>query len=245
MLFSFLSSALFFCFFLILSLSTTTIPAFFPPTDSPLSNQKTTTPGSDSAPHALPAKAGTGGGAAPQHHHHPLAHPAAAGCFTQPWAAQLVVGAVAHAVDQGWLSEHVAAPDADVDWQAVLDGFLSKRGRKFYGFDDGNGNAHGPGRRQKIVLEHPPRGAYEGGAATTRGATARGGKDTAITAARIPSLLRSGRELGTTATTAGADREGGKEAVAEVEAEVVEIVPFRRGYAVWGLRWVDLNAGVE
>ncbi|KAI5286654.1 hypothetical protein KEM52_001903 [Ascosphaera acerosa] len=72
--------------------------------------------GSDSAPHPLAAKTGL--------------RKAAAGCFTQGWCAQLVVGALEEAVRQGWLREEDVTP-------AAVDAFLSARGRAFYRLGEG------------------------------------------------------------------------------------------------------------
>ena len=80
--------------------------------------------GSDSAPHPRAAKARM---------------PAAAGCFTQPCATQLVVGALEEAVRLGWLDPAEVGVDA-------LREFLSERGRRFYGLGERE-----EGRR--IVLE--------------------------------------------------------------------------------------------
>ncbi|KAF2758182.1 Dihydroorotase [Pseudovirgaria hyperparasitica] len=80
--------------------------------------------GSDSAPHPVTAKTGV--------------KKAAAGCFTQSCATQLVIGAIEEAVAKGWISREVTA--------ASLEDFLSNRGRKFYKLPE---HAHG----RKIQLE--------------------------------------------------------------------------------------------
>lgn len=83
--------------------------------------------GSDSAPHPIEAKRG--------------AKKAAAGCFTQGWATQLVVGAVEEAIENGWLPDDISAE--------TLDEFLSGRGRRFYKIPE----TAKAGKGQKIVLE--------------------------------------------------------------------------------------------
>ncbi|KAI5308812.1 hypothetical protein KEM55_004795 [Ascosphaera atra] len=115
--------------------------------------------GSDSAPHPVQSKTGI--------------KKAAAGCFTQGWCAQLVVGAVEEAVAQGWLTADEATPEA-------IDAFLSQRGRNFYKLGD-----H-PSATAKIVLD-------KGNAQV------------------VPELVKG--------------------------QEGVEVVPFRRGQSVWGLKW--------
>ncbi|KAI4171426.1 MAG: hypothetical protein LQ343_004282 [Gyalolechia ehrenbergii] len=75
--------------------------------------------GSDSAPHPIQSKKQSGG---------------AAGCFTQGWCTALVVGALEHALRQGWISK------AQVT-QGALEGFLSKYGRAFYKIADPNDQA--------------------------------------------------------------------------------------------------------
>ncbi|KAI5306328.1 hypothetical protein KEM56_001374 [Ascosphaera pollenicola] len=82
--------------------------------------------GSDSAPHPFQSKTGI--------------KKAAAGCFTQGWCAQLVVGALEEAVAQGWLAKEEATPEA-------IDEFLSQRGRAFYKLGD-----H-PSSTARIILE--------------------------------------------------------------------------------------------
>ena len=67
--------------------------------------------GSDSAPHHIDQK--TSG------------EKTAAGCFTHPWSASLVVAALARAVKQGWIQE------TEVTLK-VLQRFLSDNGRMFY-----------------------------------------------------------------------------------------------------------------
>ncbi|KAL8766933.1 MAG: hypothetical protein Q9209_006414 [Squamulea sp. 1 TL-2023] len=66
--------------------------------------------GSDSAPHPVQLKEQDN---------------AAAGCFTQGWATQLVIGALQDAQRNGWISNHVITQD-------TLNGFLSTYGRNFY-----------------------------------------------------------------------------------------------------------------
>ncbi|KAF2140178.1 uncharacterized protein K452DRAFT_359851 [Aplosporella prunicola CBS 121167] len=75
--------------------------------------------GTDSAPHAAEAKSAPAGTAAP------------AGVFTQPYASQLVLDAVAGAVERGWLSEE----EVGVEW---LEGFLGQAGRRFYKLPEGS-----------------------------------------------------------------------------------------------------------
>ncbi|KAL9624586.1 MAG: hypothetical protein Q9160_001251 [Pyrenula sp. 1 TL-2023] len=82
--------------------------------------------GSDSAPHPLSSKLVT--------------KSAAAGCFTQPWATQLVIGAMEEAVRKGWVTEDEVTEEA-------LTEFLSARGRRFYGLEE-----HGE-KGRKIKLE--------------------------------------------------------------------------------------------
>ena len=83
--------------------------------------------GSDSAPHGLAAKAKM---------------PAAAGCFTQAWATQLVVGAVEEAVGHGWIGA------AEVGAEELRE-FLSERGRRFYKLGECDQDGGGRG----IMLE--------------------------------------------------------------------------------------------
>ncbi|KAI5282924.1 hypothetical protein KEM54_002468 [Ascosphaera aggregata] len=71
--------------------------------------------GSDSAPHPLQSKTGI--------------RKAAAGCFTQGWCAQLVVGALEEAVAHGWLETEEVTPEA-------IDEFMNQRGRAFYKLAD-------------------------------------------------------------------------------------------------------------
>ena len=72
--------------------------------------------GTDSAPHDVSAKkSGTG--------------KTAAGVFTQPYATQLVFGALEVAIEKGVLSEEEISEEA-------LKGFLSGYGRKFYGIGE-------------------------------------------------------------------------------------------------------------
>lgn len=86
--------------------------------------------GSDSAPH--PASAKTGGANRTEK--------TAAGCFTQPWTAQLVVDALAGAEAKGWLEPGTVT-------RTGLEGFLGGFGRRFYGIE---AEAAGKGR---VVLE--------------------------------------------------------------------------------------------
>ncbi|KAL9107151.1 MAG: hypothetical protein Q9227_007931 [Pyrenula ochraceoflavens] len=116
--------------------------------------------GSDSAPHTVDAKKGKGN--------------TAAGCFTQGWATQLVIGALEEAVAKGWIAPKEISTEA-------LEGFLSSRGSQFYKLD-------------KIL----PR--REGQIQLARSQT------------KIPESLHS---------------DDGK----------LEVVPFRRGQAVWSLEW--------
>lgn len=67
--------------------------------------------GSDSAPHPIQSKKGEGR--------------TAAGCFTQPWATALVVGALEEGIEQGWIKEE------EVTYKAI-ENFLSVYGRAFY-----------------------------------------------------------------------------------------------------------------
>lgn len=69
--------------------------------------------GSDSAPHAPEAKRPVD-----------VQKKAAAGCFTQGWAVHLVVGALKEASERGWVT--------GIN-KEILVGFLSGKGRKFYG----------------------------------------------------------------------------------------------------------------
>ena len=116
--------------------------------------------GSDSAPHILEAKKG--------------GKRAAAGCFTQGWATQLVVGAVEEGIAKGWLHEQASAE--------ILEEFLSGRGRRFYKLKEKTGSV----KERKILLEK--------------------------NGAKIPETLRS-------------------------EDGCIEVVPFRRGEAIWRLTW--------
>ncbi|KAL8934285.1 MAG: hypothetical protein Q9216_005984 [Gyalolechia sp. 2 TL-2023] len=75
--------------------------------------------GSDSAPHPVQSKTQSAG---------------AAGCFTQGWCTALVIGALEHALRQGWISQ-------DQVTQEALEGFLSKYGRVFYNIGDANDEA--------------------------------------------------------------------------------------------------------
>jgi len=54
---------------------------------------------------------------------------AAAGCFTQPWTAQLVVDALAGAEGKGWLETGTVSREG-------LAGFLGGFGRRFYGIEE-------------------------------------------------------------------------------------------------------------
>lgn len=74
--------------------------------------------GTDSAPHDIGAKKGTG--------------KTAAGVFTQPYACQLVMTALEEAIARGEISE------ADVT-RELLEGFLGGFGRRFYGVEDKSG----------------------------------------------------------------------------------------------------------
>jgi dihydroorotase len=116
--------------------------------------------GSDSAPHILEAKKG--------------GKKAAAGCFTQGWATQLVVGAVEEGIAKGWLQEEVSAE--------ILEEFLGGRGRRFYKLKEKTES----GKVWKILLENK--------------------------GAKVPETLRS-------------------------EDGCIEVVPFRRGEAIWRLTW--------
>lgn len=69
--------------------------------------------GSDSAPHPVQSKKGGAGSNT------------AAGCFTQPWASALVIGALEEGIKQGWVSEEEVSQEA-------IEGFLSEHGRAFY-----------------------------------------------------------------------------------------------------------------
>ena len=73
--------------------------------------------GSDSAPHVAEAKKGKGN--------------TAAGCFTQAWATQLVVGALDEAVSKGWITEKQVTTE-------VLTSFFSARGKRFYRLSESN-----------------------------------------------------------------------------------------------------------
>lgn len=84
--------------------------------------------GSDSAPHPRQAKAVVGGG-----------KKAAAGCFTQCHATQLVVQAMEEGVRLGYVKNEEVTKDVLVD-------FLSKRGRRFYGLPEATSG-------RKIVVE--------------------------------------------------------------------------------------------
>lgn len=84
--------------------------------------------GSDSAPHVLSSKTGV--------------KKAAAGCFTQGHATQLVVGAVEEGISNGWLPKDVGAD--------VLNEFLSGRGRRFYQLKDPAAEGR---KERKILLE--------------------------------------------------------------------------------------------
>jgi dihydroorotase len=80
--------------------------------------------GTDSAPHDVKAKKGGTG-------------KTAAGVFTQPYATQLVIGALEEAIERGVIQ-------AEEVTEEVLKGFLGGYGREFYGIED-NG--------EKIVLK--------------------------------------------------------------------------------------------
>ena len=64
----------------------------------------------------------------------------AAGCFTQAWVCQLVIGALEEAVSNGWLQAEEVTPSA-------LEGFLTTYGRAFYRI------AGSTSATEKIVLE--------------------------------------------------------------------------------------------
>ena len=88
--------------------------------------------GSDSAPHAIDKK------------HVAPGQKSAAGCFTQPYTTQLVIGAVEQALTDGILegiSEEKLVP--------ALRAFLSENARRFYGLE-GSTSTH------RIVLERRP-----------------------------------------------------------------------------------------
>lgn len=72
--------------------------------------------GSDSAPHAVESKIGGVG------------RKAAAGCFTQLYATQLVIGAIEEGCKLGWVEERSVT-------EGALGDFLSRRGREFYGLE--------------------------------------------------------------------------------------------------------------
>jgi len=76
-----------------------------------IANELTDREGSDSAPHPIQSKKGSG--------------PAAAGCFTQPWCTALVVGALEEGIDQGWIKEEEVTHES-------IENFLSGYGRAFY-----------------------------------------------------------------------------------------------------------------
>ncbi|KAI9677212.1 MAG: hypothetical protein M1829_002786 [Trizodia sp. TS-e1964] len=82
--------------------------------------------GTDSAPHAIEAKTGM--------------KKAAAGCFTQGWATQLVIGAIEEALKHGWL-------EAQAFNTETLANFLRHRGRRFYKLAEDNGP------QREILLE--------------------------------------------------------------------------------------------
>ena len=82
--------------------------------------------GSDSAPHPEASKVSNG-----------IDKKAAAGCFTQPYATQLVIAALERGVECGWI-------DGSSVNQTILSEFLSRRGRRFYGLDS---------ERRRISLE--------------------------------------------------------------------------------------------
>ena len=71
--------------------------------------------GSDSAPHSREAKRG--------------GDKIAAGVFTQPYTTQLVLDALEQACENGTLKEEGVTQD-------ILEGFMSKFGRAFYGIED-------------------------------------------------------------------------------------------------------------
>lgn len=83
--------------------------------------------GSDSAPHPIHSKKGTS--------------KTAAGCFTQPWATQLVIGALEEAVAKGWIKESEITEE-------TLNKFLSRCGRSFYRLNQSDAQAS-----KSIVLE--------------------------------------------------------------------------------------------
>lgn len=76
--------------------------------------------GSDSAPHPTAAKTPAPGGKAGP----------AAGCYTQPWVTQLVVGAIKEGLRLGWIEEEEVTEEK-------LEGFLGGYGRKFYQLGSG------------------------------------------------------------------------------------------------------------
>lgn len=83
--------------------------------------------GSDSAPHPVAAKTGGEG----------RDEKVAAGCFTQPYTMQLVVGALEEGVKRGMVAEGEVRRER-------LEGFLGGFGRGFYGIGGGEG---------RVVLE--------------------------------------------------------------------------------------------
>ncbi len=84
--------------------------------------------GSDSAPHSLEAKKG--------------GRKAAAGCFTQGWATQLVVSAVEEGIRKGWIQEKEGS-------MQTLQRFLRLNGKNFYKIPD----LEGKDEKERIILE--------------------------------------------------------------------------------------------
>lgn len=89
--------------------------------------------GSDSAPHPIEAKKGGRG-------------KTAAGVFTQPYCAQLVLGAFEQAVERGVITE-------DVVTKEMLEGFLGGHGRRFYGITDSSNERIVLRKRSEVVEE--------------------------------------------------------------------------------------------
>ena len=85
--------------------------------------------GSDSAPHPRDAKV-----ASPH-------RKAAAGCFTQAYATQLVLSALEDGVKNGWFS-------SDAVSESVWQEFLSRRGNRFYGIDSTGDTA-----KESLILQ--------------------------------------------------------------------------------------------
>ena len=96
--------------------------------------------GSDSAPHPIQAKRPKEEGAGE-------GHGCAAGVFSQGWTSSLVLDALENGIRQGWITKEDTTRE-------VIEGFLSRYGRNFYGVPTSPSDSVGLGSsRPRIRLE--------------------------------------------------------------------------------------------